>query len=136
MDKRTQQVLLPSNHLGLTLDALLELFQFVDPVVRQPVMFEVAPQVLDGIEVRGVRRTGCASLDLAYLAAGRLDGFWELHLNPWDVAAGSLFVSEGGGRVTDFQGGDNYLFGKNIVASNGLIHEAILQNLNPIQGPL
>jgi len=76
----------------------------------------------------GVRRMGAAALDLAYTACGRLDGFWELHLSPWDVAAGTLLVREAGGRVSDFSGAediDAILEGRNIVASNGRIHEEI-----------
>lgn len=88
------------------------------------------------LQVQGLRRSGCASLDLAYVAAGWLDGFWEMHLNPWDVAAGALMVKEAGGRVTDFSGGGDFLYGRNIVASNGVIHEPILQKLAPIEGPL
>jgi len=71
---------------------------------------------------RGIRRAGAAALDLAYVAAGRLDGFWELKLKPWDVAAGVLLVREAGGRVTDFDGSSHDIFGPRIVASNGVIH--------------
>ncbi|WP_044210701.1 inositol monophosphatase family protein [Flammeovirga sp. OC4] len=66
----------------------------------------------------GIRRMGAAAIDLAYLAAGRFDCFYEYNLNPWDVAAGTLLVQEAGGMVTDFQGEDNYLFGKEIIAAN------------------
>jgi myo-inositol-1(or 4)-monophosphatase len=71
---------------------------------------------------RGIRRAGAAALDLAYVAAGRLDGFWELKLKPWDVAAGVLLVREAGGTVTTFDGTDYDVFNHRIVASNGLIH--------------
>ncbi len=70
---------------------------------------------------RGVRRLGSAATDLAYVACGRFDVFWEYDLKPWDVAAGAIIVKEAGGVVTDYKGGDNYLFGKEIVASNGLL---------------
>ncbi len=70
----------------------------------------------------GVRRGGSASLDLCYLAAGRLDGFWELKLQPWDKAPGSLIVLEAGGKITDMDGGPFHLYGEPIFASNGLIH--------------
>lgn len=70
---------------------------------------------------RGVRRLGSAATDLAYVACGRFDGFWEYSLKAWDVAAGSLLVAEAGGKVTDFEGGDNYLFGKTIIATNAFI---------------
>ena len=76
-----------------------------------------------------VRRPGAAALDLAYVAAGRLEGFWEVKLNPWDVAAGWLLVEEAGGRVTDLEGKPYRLGHRYIVASNGRIHEALLQAL-------
>ncbi|MDY7075951.1 MAG: inositol monophosphatase family protein [Chloroflexota bacterium] len=77
----------------------------------------------------GVRRAGAAVLDLAYVACGRFDGFWEIHLKPWDVAAGVLLVREAGGRVTDFEnkGGPDSLSGEFIVASNGCIHDEMLR---------
>jgi len=77
------------------------------------------------LRVRGIRRGGCASLDLAYVAAGRFDGFWELWLSPYDVAAGALIVREAGGCVTDFRGGESWLHGRRIVASNGPLHETL-----------
>lgn len=72
-----------------------------------------------------MRRAGAASLDLAYVAAGRLDGYWESDLKIWDVAAGCLMIKEAGGSVTDFQGGDQYLQG-NIVSGNPKIHKELL----------
>jgi myo-inositol-1(or 4)-monophosphatase len=74
----------------------------------------------------GVRRAGSAALDLAYVAAGRLEAFWEFNLNPWDTAAGILLVKEAGGRVTDFSGRHARLESKEILASNGLIHQELL----------
>ena len=74
----------------------------------------------------GVRRAGSAALDLAYVAAGRLEAFWEFTLNPWDTAAGILLVEEAGGRVTDFSGGHFKLDSREILASNGLIHGELL----------
>lgn len=74
----------------------------------------------------GVRRAGSAALDLAYVAAGRLEAFWEFNLNPWDTAAGILLVEEAGGRVTDFSGNHFRLDSREILASNGLIHEELL----------
>jgi myo-inositol-1(or 4)-monophosphatase len=71
----------------------------------------------------GVRRLGSAAVDLAYVAAGRFEAFYEYNLKPWDLAAGSLIVQEAGGLVTDFSGEENYIFGKELIASNGLIHE-------------
>ncbi len=75
---------------------------------------------------RGVRRHGVASIDLAYVACGRFDGFFETGLNPWDVAAGRLLVEEAGGRVSDYSGGGNPVFDRQIAASNGQIHDAML----------
>jgi myo-inositol-1(or 4)-monophosphatase len=74
---------------------------------------------------RGVRRMGSAATDLAYVACGRFDAFWEYDLKPWDVAAGALIVKEAGGIVTDYKGGNNYLFGREIVATNGLLKLAL-----------
>lgn len=79
---------------------------------------------------RGVRRLGSAATDMAYVACGRFDAFWEYDLKPWDVAAGAVILKEAGGTVTDYKGGNNYLFGREIVASNGLIDELILSELN------
>lgn len=73
-------------------------------------------------EVAGIRRFGAASLDLAWLAAGRYDGFWEADLQIWDVAAGLLIVKEAGGFVTDFRGGDKYLERSQFLASNDALH--------------
>lgn len=81
------------------------------------------------VEARGIRRLGSAALDLSYVAAGRFDGFWEVNLNPWDMAAGLLFVREAGGRVTDFAGAESTIYKKQVVASNGIIHDAMLQVL-------
>jgi myo-inositol-1(or 4)-monophosphatase len=92
----------------------------------------------------GVRRAGSAALDLAYVAAGRLDGYWEFNLNPWDTAAGILLVEEAGGRATDFSGGPFRLDSREILASNGLIHAELMglfedmfagRNLFPILTP-
>ena len=73
----------------------------------------------------GVRRAGSAALDLAYVACGRLDAFWEFNLNPWDTAAGILLVEEAGGRVTDYAGSKYRLASDEILASNGAIHEEL-----------
>jgi myo-inositol-1(or 4)-monophosphatase len=78
---------------------------------------------------QAVRRPGSATLDLCYVAAGRFDGFWELRLNAWDVAAGALAVMEAGGRVTDLKGQPLRLSAPRIVASNGLIHDEMLRVL-------
>lgn len=78
---------------------------------------------------RGVRRLGSAAVDLAYVACGRFDGFYEYGLNPWDVAAGIILVSEAGGNCMDFKGGNNYLYGKEILASNIHIHHELVSSL-------
>ncbi|MBN1426786.1 MAG: inositol monophosphatase [Anaerolineae bacterium] len=84
---------------------------------------------------QGVRRAGAAALDLAYVACGRLDGYWEMRVQPWDIAAGMLLVRESGGRVTSYQGEDRIetiLSGGKIVASNGLIHDEMIAALADI----
>lgn len=78
---------------------------------------------------RDIRRGGCASLDLAFTACGIFGGFWEYHLEPHDVAAGALLVTEAGGRVTDVAGGGDFLFGRSIVAGAPAIHAELLQEL-------
>jgi myo-inositol-1(or 4)-monophosphatase len=75
----------------------------------------------------GIRRPGSAALDLCSVAAGRFEGFWELKLNPWDKAAGSLLVIEAGGRMTDLAGGPFSVLGDEVFASNGLVHDEMLQ---------
>ena len=85
------------------------------------------------VRARAVRRLGSALLDLAYVAAGRLDGFWELALSPWDVVAGSILVEEAGGRVTDLRGGPLDFMRPHIVASNGRIHDQILAVLKELR---
>ena len=76
----------------------------------------------------GVRRAGAAGLDLAYVASGRLEGFWEFKLNPWDTSAGCLLVEEAGGKITHFDGGKFTLDSREVLATNGLIHTE-MQNL-------
>jgi len=79
------------------------------------------------MNAQALRRDGAAALDLCYVASGRFDGFWELNLSPWDTAAGALVVTEAGGQVTDFRGGTFSDYKPEIVASNGLIHERMLE---------
>lgn len=86
------------------------------------------------VRTRGVRRLGSAVIDLAWLAAGRFDGFWELRLGPWDVAAGGLMVEEAGGRLTALDGGPLDLDNPTLLASNGRIHDAMLAVLREIRG--
>jgi myo-inositol-1(or 4)-monophosphatase len=75
----------------------------------------------------GVRRAGAAALDLAYVAAGRLDAFWEFSLHPWDMAAGILLIREAGGVCTDMHGGAMDLRGPHLLADNGLVHGEIVE---------
>jgi myo-inositol-1(or 4)-monophosphatase len=75
----------------------------------------------------GVRRAGSAALDMAYVACGRLEAFWEFNLNPWDTSAGYLLVEEAGGKVTHFDGGKFTLDSREVLATNGLIHEEMQQ---------
>lgn len=75
----------------------------------------------------GLRRLGSAAVDLAYVACGRFEGFFEYGLNPWDVAAGTIIIEEAGGKVTDFNGGNNSLFGEEIIASNKLVYNDFFQ---------
>jgi len=85
---------------------------------------------------RGIRRPGAASLDLAYVAAGRIDGFWECKLKPWDVAAGQLLVAEAGGKVSGYSGEHYSIYNHRIVASNGVIHNemlAVLADRMPVE---
>ena len=82
---------------------------------------------------RAVRRLGSAALDLAYVAAGRFDGFWERSLHAWDVAAGALLVEEAGGRVTNFSAGSFDHFGEQLLASNGAIHSQLVDILGDVQ---
>jgi myo-inositol-1(or 4)-monophosphatase len=81
--------------------------------------------------VQGIRRGGSAVIDLAYVACGRLDGYWEMHLNPWDWAAGWLLVTEAGGTVTDMRGQTWSLDTTQIAASNGPLHPALLAAIQP-----
>ena len=76
---------------------------------------------------RGIRRFGSAAIDLAWVASGKFDGFWEYSLKPWDVAAGSFIVKQAGGMVSDFSGGENYLHGREILCGNPPIFEKLLE---------
>ena len=93
------------------LDAYIEMFKALTPATA------------------GIRRGGSAALDLAYLSAGRLDGFWEIGLKPWDMAAGVLLVQEAGGVVTDFSFNSHYLKSGNIISGNLKMHQAIYQKI-------
>jgi myo-inositol-1(or 4)-monophosphatase len=84
------------------------------------------------LRTHGVRRAGSAALDLCNVASGRFDGFWEFNLNPWDTAAGVLIVQEAGGKVTDFSGGEFQIASRETLASNSLIHDALMQEFKEI----
>jgi len=84
------------------------------------------------LRTHGVRRAGSAALDLCYVASGRVEGFWEFNLNPWDTAAGVLLVEEAGGKVTDFEGGRFDIASRQTLATNGLIHDALLHEFQQI----
>jgi myo-inositol-1(or 4)-monophosphatase len=97
------------------------------------------------LRTHGVRRAGSAALDLCCVACGRFDGFWEFNLNPWDTAAGVLIVEEAGGKVTDFSGGQFQLDSRETLATNALVHDAMLnefqrifagRDLEPLPSPL
>ena len=79
----------------------------------------------------GLRRPGAAALDLAYVACGRLDGFFEIGLSPWDMAGGALLITEAGGLIGDLRGEANWLHGGNLVAGNPKIFAQILQSIEP-----
>lgn len=80
-------------------------------------------------ETSGIRRIGSAAMDLCYVACGRVDGFFQKNLSPWDVAAGALIVERAGGKVTDFKGGNDYVFGKEILATNPLVYNEYKEKL-------
>lgn len=92
---------------------------------KREVYLEVIKDFLE--KSHGIRRLGSAAIDLAYVACGRLEGFFEYNLNAWDVAAGAFIVQQAGGKVTDFTGGDTFLFGGQLCASNGVIQKEMLQ---------
>jgi myo-inositol-1(or 4)-monophosphatase len=103
--------------------------------------YERLPQFMKTLEYffknsRGVRRLGSAATDLAYVACSRFDCFYEYNLNPWDVAAGALIVQQAGGKVFDFNGGDKYIFGREIIATNKILSEKYLEVINKIMSDL
>ena len=85
------------------------------------------------LKARGMRRTGTAAIDLCYIACGRFDGFWELKLNPWDTAAGKLIVEEAGGKITNYKGDPFSIYGQDLIASNGLIHDEMVGVLKKVR---
>jgi myo-inositol-1(or 4)-monophosphatase len=82
--------------------------------------------------IQGIRRAGAAALDLCWVACGRVDGYWEWRLKPWDVAAGSLIVEEAGGRMSDFSGKRFSLYGEQTLATNGRVHRAMLRAMEAL----
>jgi myo-inositol-1(or 4)-monophosphatase len=94
-----------------------------------PVFFKVLSALAE--QQAMMRRTGSAALDLAYVAAGRLDGFWEMNLNPWDIAAGVLLIQEAGGLVGDFDGGHGFMDNGNIVTANAKLFKQMLKIIKP-----
>jgi myo-inositol-1(or 4)-monophosphatase len=91
---------------------------------KREVYLEVIKEFL--AKSHGIRRLGSAAIDLAFVACGRLEGFFEYNLNAWDVAAGTFILERAGGKITDFKGGDNFIFGGELCASNTVIHNEML----------
>ncbi|MBX2946641.1 MAG: inositol monophosphatase [Cyclobacteriaceae bacterium] len=96
---------------------------------KKDVYLEIIKVFLE--QTHGIRRLGSAAIDLAYVSCGRMDGFFEYNLNPWDVAAGAFIVQQAGGRVTDFSGGNNFLHGGEIIAA-GAVQQQMLQVINEL----
>lgn len=97
--------------------------------------FDLMPKYMESVNVlmkqsHGLRRIGSAATDLVYVAAGRFDAFFEYSLHPWDVAAGALILQQAGGRVCDFQGGGNYIFGEEIIATNKNYYQEFFSIVN------
>jgi len=104
---------------------------FKDHCDKQLTAYAKTLEVLAG-QTAGIRRAGAASLDLAYVAAGRLDAFWEIGLAPWDIAAGALLIREAGGLVADIDSSENFLESGNIVAGSPKCFKAVLQTVKPL----
>lgn len=96
---------------------------------KKEVYLEIIKAFLE--KTHGIRRLGSAAVDLAYVACGRFDGFFEYNLNAWDVAAGAFIVQRAGGTVTDFSGGNNFLYGGQVMAAGG-VHAQMLEVINPL----
>jgi myo-inositol-1(or 4)-monophosphatase len=92
---------------------------------KSDIYLEIIKEFLS--KTHGIRRLGSAAIDLAFVACGRIEGFFEYNLNAWDVAAGILIVKQAGGKVTDFKGGDNFLFGRELCVSNTHTHQEMLK---------
>ncbi|MBB72663.1 MAG: inositol-1-monophosphatase [Legionellales bacterium] len=117
-----------SQHKSLDGSLLATSFPF-----RQRDKLDIYQQTFNAIyaQCNDIRRAGSAALDLAYVAAGRLDGYWEFGLSPWDFAAGVLLVKEAGGMVADLDGSENYLETGNILAGNPKVFKGLLQKVHP-----
>lgn len=117
-----------SNHAVLEESLLVTGFPY--EIRRDPdILVAIFKEMI--VRARGIRRDGSAALDLCYVACGRFDAFWEVGLHPWDIAAGSLMISEAGGRVTNFSDQPHNLRYPEMLASNGLLHAGILQAIEP-----
>ena len=97
--------------------------------------FDVMQKYLETLRVlmigtRGMRRMGSAAVDLAYVACGRFDGFFEYGLNSWDVAGGAFIVQQAGGKISDFSGNENYLFGREIIAASSALFQPLFEVVN------
>lgn len=143
-DPLRQELFTASRGAGATLDGrrmrVSETRLLSKALVGTGFPFRSEPETLDAYmgmlraalcETSDVRRPGAAALDLAYVAAGRLDGFWEIGLNLWDVAAGALMIQECGGLVTDLGGRDGWQQSGHVVAGNPKVHEALLKLIEP-----
>lgn len=92
---------------------------------KKEVYLSIIQEFLD--KTHGIRRLGSAAIDLAYVACGRLDGFFEYNLNPWDVAGGAFILQQAGGKVSDFRGDDNFMFGRELCGAGANLHAAMLE---------
>ena len=111
--------------IGADVDAVVRSYALYLEVVRSDMLKSFTR------DCRALRRSGSAALDLAYVAAGRADGYWEIGLNSWDIAAGVLLVREAGGFVGDLNGGDKFFSTGNIVAANPRVFKTMVQHIRP-----
>ncbi|HKZ36966.1 MAG TPA: inositol monophosphatase family protein [Chryseolinea sp.] len=121
------QIIRVSNILTLQQSLLATGFPYYH-LDKKEIYLDIIKEFLE--KSHGIRRLGSAAIDLAYVACGRLEGFFEYNLNPWDVAAGILIVQQAGGKVTDFTGGNNALFAGELCAANSAIHDEMLNLIN------
>ena len=124
-------VLIISAFLDRGLTAFAVVLGFKDHCDDQLGPYSKTIEILAG-QCAGIRRAGAASLDLAYVAAGRLDAFWEIGLASWDIAAGALLIREAGGLVADIDSSENFLESGNIVAGSPKCFKAVLQTVKPL----